>query len=142
MSLQRAIPESKAKKFFAEILKGFKDAKYDTRVGLAHAAWSQAEIPASLGELLEDPDSIARLRACFILGVISEEEPEAVKPFVPKLIQLLRDQSDNSQSIRSQAVFALLNTARKEPDLVQAAMAKLTHRLTEYDERHVRWYWP
>lgn len=142
MSLRRSIPESRAKNLFAEILKGFKDAKYDARVGLACAAWSQNEIRASLGEFLEDPDSIVRFRACFVLAVVSQEEPEAVKPFIPKLIELLRDQSYNSQSIRSQAVFALLHTARKEPDLVQAAMAKLTHRLIDYDERHVKWYWP
>lgn len=142
MSLRRSIPESRAKKLFEEILKGFKDAKYDARVGLARAAWSQGEILTSLGEFLEAPDSIVRFRACFILAVVSQEEPEAVRPFVPKLIQLLRDKSYNSQSIRSQAVFALLHTARRESEAIQAAMAKLTHRLTDYDERHVKWYWP
>jgi HEAT repeat protein len=95
-----------------------------------------------MGQFLDDSDSIVRFRACFILAVISEEEPQAVSAFVPKLIELLRDRSDNSTSIRSQAVFILLNVARQAPDAIEAATAKLAHRHTDYDERHVRWYWP
>ena len=142
MSLQRSISRSEIKKHFVEVLKGFKDTQYDMKVSLARSAWAHDEIRASLGQFLEDPDSIVRFRACFILAVISEEEPEAIRPFVPKLIQLLRDRSYNSTSIRSQAVFALLNMARKAPDMIQAAMAKLVHSLSDYDEHHVKWYWP
>jgi HEAT repeat protein len=124
------------------MLKGFKGASYDEKVSLARAAWAHDEIRASLGKFLDDSDSILRFRACFILAVISEEEPQAVSPFVPKLIELLRDRSDNSMSIRSQAVFSLLNVVRKAPDAIKAATAELTHRHADYDEHHVRWYWP
>ena len=142
MTPQQSAPQSETKKRFAEILREFKDANYGKKVSLARAVWAQSDIRANLLQFLEDSDSIVRFRACFILAVISEEEPEAIRPFVPKLIQLLRDRSYNSTSIRSQSVFALLNMARKAPDAIQAAMAKLVHRLTDYDEYHVKWYWP
>ena len=125
-----------------EVLKGFKTAKYDKKVRLARNAWEQEEIRSGLGQLLEDPDSIVRFRACFILAVISEEEPEAVRPFVPKLVKLLRDRSHNSENIRSQAIFALLNMARKVPVAIEASITKLVHKLTDHDEHHVKWYWP
>ena len=129
-------------KRLGEVLKGFKTAKYDKKVRLARNAWEQEEIRSGLGQLLEDPDSIVRFRACFILAVISEEEPEAVRPFVPKLVKLLRDRSHNSENIRSQAIFALLNMARKVPDAIEASITKLVHKLTDHDEHHVKWYWP
>jgi HEAT repeat protein len=142
MLARRSTHQSGTKKRFSHMLKGFKGASYDKKVSLARAAWAHDEIRASLGQFLDDSDSIVRFRACFILAVISEEEPQAVRPFVPKLMELLRDRSDNSTSIRSQAVFSLLNVARKAPDVIEAATAKLAHRHTDYDERHVRWYWP
>jgi HEAT repeat protein len=125
-----------------EALNEFKTADYDKKVRLAHNAWGQEEIRSGLGQLLEDPDSIVRFRACFILAVISEEEPEAIRPFVPKLIKLLRDRSHNSDNIRSQAIFALLNMARKAPDAIEESITKLVHKLTDHDEHHVKWYWP
>ena len=75
------------------MLKEFKGASYDKKVSLARAAWAHDEIRASLGQFLDDSDSIVRFRTCFILAVISEEEPQAVRPFIPKLIELLRDRS-------------------------------------------------
>ncbi len=142
MLVRRSTHQSDTKKRFSHMLKGFKGASYDKKVSLARAAWAHDEIRASLGQFLDDSDSIIRLRACFILAVISEEEPQAIRPFVPKLIELLGDRSDNSTSIHSQAVFCLLNVARQAPDAIDAATAKFTHRHTDYDEHHVRWYWP
>jgi len=142
MLARRTNRQSATKEHFLQVLKGFKGASYDEKVSLAQAAWAHDEIRASMGQFLDDSDSIVRFRACFILAVISEEEPQAVSAFVPKLIELLRDRSDNSTSIRSQAVFILLNVARQAPDAIEAATAKLAHRHTDYDERHVRWYWP
>ncbi len=142
MLARRSTHQSDTKKRFSHMLKGFKSASYAKKVSLARAAWAHDEIQASLGQFLDDSDSIVRFRACFILAVISEEEPQAVRPFVPKLIELLRDRSDNSTSIRSQAVFSLLNAARQAPDVMEAATAKFTHRHTDYEEHHVRWYWP
>lgn len=142
MLARRSTHQSDTKKRFSHMLKGFKGASYDKKVSLARAAWAHDEIRASLGQFLDDSDSIVRFRACFILAVISEEEPQAVRPLVPKLTELLRDRSDNSTSIRSQAVFSLLNVARQAPDAIEAATAKLAHRHTDYDEHHVRWYWP
>jgi len=140
--LWRHTPQSETKKLLAEMLKGFKDAEYDTKVSLARAAWAQDDIRANLMQFLEDSDSIVRFRACFILAVTSQEEPEAIKPFVPKLIELLRDHSYNSQIIRSQAVFALLNAARDDPEVIATAIRHFIHRLADYDECHVKRYWP
>ena len=142
MLVHRSSRQPDTKKRFSHVLKGFKGASYEEKVSLARTALADDEIRASLGQFLDDSDSIVRFRACFILAVISEEEPQAVRPLVPKLIELLRDRSDNSTSIRSQAVFSLLNVARKVPDVIDAATTKLIHKHTDYDERHVRWYWP
>jgi HEAT repeat protein len=141
MQVRRTNRQSATKEHFLQVLKGFKGASYDEKVSLARAAWAHDEIRASLGKFLDDSDSIVRFRACFILAVISEEEPQSVRPFVPKLIELLRDRSDNSKSIRSQATFSLLNVAQQAPDAIEAATAKFTHRYTDYDEHHVKWYW-
>ena len=136
------VRKPKINKLLHEVLKGFKAARYDKKVRLARTAWGQEEIRSGLGQLLEDPESIVRFRACFILAVISGEEPEAVRPFVPKLVKLLRDRSQNSENIRSQAIFALLSVARTAPDTIEQSLQKMVHKLTDYDENHVRWYWP
>jgi len=49
MVARQTTHQSDTKKRFSNMLKGFKGASYDEKVGLARAAWAHDEIRASLG---------------------------------------------------------------------------------------------
>lgn len=137
MPFWKSTPESKARARLKEVFRDFEDAKYGVRLSLAHAAWDDSEIRASLAQFLEDADPDIRFKACFIAGVISEENPELIRPFSTKLVMLLEDKSTHWVGIHSWAMAALLHIGLKDPEILNAAIPKLVKRLTDRDE----WEW-
>lgn len=134
MPFWKSTPESRARNRFREVFRDFENAKYDVKINLVHVAWEDNEVRASIAQFFEDPDPDIRYKACFIAGVISEEDAEMIKPFSAKLIMLLEDKSSNWVGIHSYAKLALQHIAQKDPEILRAVIPKLVKRLADRDE--------